>query len=614
MIKNLYCALSCCALLILTGCGGGSSGGSGATAVTPTPPVAVTTGELYGFIVDHSNGKPIANAQLSFAGNVIVSGADGSFSFDKLNNQTSVLHITAERYSPHTSNIVISASRPKQGVKVEMQVANFMTTFDPLTAQTLSDIGTTAAVILPANSLVASGNIAPTGLVTAKITVIDPMLMPGDYSTNDGKKIQSFGAINVEFFDASNKALNLVSGKIALIRIPANGGGASLPVTSPLYYFDIKTGTWTKEGSAQLQGSGATAYYEGSVTHFSTWNADDEINTVTLGGRVTDANGAILGGIKVYALGVDYAGRSEIVTDAAGNFTLPVKSNSKLEIVAILNDIESKPIFITTTAANQSLASPIVMPATAFSSISLGNTFARIDKYVYTYGGQGVEIQLPFETKGVTLDWDTIKAGLTEWEITPEFSPADATSKLRFWLDGTSSRIFTNRIDTVSDVNKGIVSFTGTLDLSQALISGNQSSVSFYVSLVIMQKNSLTGGFDRVKSPSAKVTISLIRAPTVGNGLTWYPLTLLNGQNGGSYTAAVNFCTLKGYRLATVDEATWFINSYQNRGEMLTTWTSTVGTFPTEPPTQGHYFILNNATTFLGSDDFNQTGQAICVK
>ena len=57
---------------------------------------------------------------------------------------------------------------------------------------------------------------------------------------------------------------------------PAAPRAPTLPATFPLYHLNETTGRWTQEGTATLQTDPATGakYYEGTVSHFSTWNAD----------------------------------------------------------------------------------------------------------------------------------------------------------------------------------------------------------------------------------------------------------------------------------------------------------------------------------------------------
>ena len=112
-------------------------------------------------------------------------------------------------------------------------------------------------------------------------------------------------------------------------------GGTPLPLSIPLYYLDDTTGLWVQQGTASLQGSAPSQYYEGSVSHFSTWNADKPLNTVYINGCVEVSPG-VRAGAGLYALstGVDYIGGNGAATDGNGNFRIGVKTNATTRLHA----------------------------------------------------------------------------------------------------------------------------------------------------------------------------------------------------------------------------------------------------------------------------------------
>ena len=166
-----------------------------------------------------------------------------------------------------------------QAVDATLTPIDASSSFDPAAGATLSVPGSSAQVTLSAGSLVRPNGSAPTGRATAELTVIDASkdssVMPGNYLTGAGAMIESNGALQVSLFDADGAKLNLAESKTATIRIPAvSRGGAPLPTTIALFYFDDTTGVWIQEGSAALQGTAPNQYYEGAVSHFTVWNAD----------------------------------------------------------------------------------------------------------------------------------------------------------------------------------------------------------------------------------------------------------------------------------------------------------------------------------------------------
>lgn len=198
-------------------------------------------------------------------------------------------------------------------------------------------------VSLSANSLVDSdGNVA-TGDVTAEITVIDPSvdpeLMPGTFETIDpatgnASQIESFGAVSVTFEDSEGNEYNLSPDQTATVRIPLGTNSDSAPDTIPLYYFDDQSGYWVEEGTATLVSDPSGDYYEGTVSHFTTWNADMLYDSVEISGCVQNAAGEALRYASIRTQGVDYSGRAYGYSDQNGQFTVSAKQNSEILLTA----------------------------------------------------------------------------------------------------------------------------------------------------------------------------------------------------------------------------------------------------------------------------------------
>ena len=199
--------------------------------------------------------------------------------------------------------------------------------------------GTPAQVVLPAGGLVDGNGTAASGAVTVEVTPINPATepesMPGNFTAaGNGTPVQieSFGALNVNLRDASGRALNIASGRSATVRIPLASRAASAPATIKLYWFNEQTGLWVEEGTATLAGTAPNQYYEGTISHFSTWNADIPYQTIEIGGCVEDANTTRVPGVTVQSAGVDYSGTSRAVTDATGRFQLAIKRGGRVTI------------------------------------------------------------------------------------------------------------------------------------------------------------------------------------------------------------------------------------------------------------------------------------------
>lgn len=331
-------------LSVLSACGGGGGGDSTSPLPTPVPPpVAAGTVKGTAFAVD--TAAPLANTKVSIGDVSTTTANDGTFT---LNNvpaaERAVVKFEAADYAPAFSTVAV-VDKQTSATQGLLSKVGATSTFAANTASTVTVPNSSAQVALSADSLVnAATGAVPSGAVTAKITPIDPasnpQSMPGDYtsltSTSAVQSIESFGAVNVELKDAAGNKLNLAQGKSATIRIAVSSrtAAANNPATIPLYYFNETNGRWVQEGTATL--SADKQYYEGTVTHFSTWNCDRPIEeTIFVTGCVVDlVNKTGITGAYVYSTGVDYSGSASTATDSLGNFRVAIKKNGVADIQA----------------------------------------------------------------------------------------------------------------------------------------------------------------------------------------------------------------------------------------------------------------------------------------
>ncbi len=212
-----------------------------------------------------------------------------------------------------------------------------------------------ASVLLPAGSLIdPDTGAAPTGNVTAHLTPINPAAnvnaMPGDYTAIDTNGteyiIESFGALSASFTDASGNELNLAPNTLATVRIPVSSRGNTTPQTIPLYYFDEDRGLWVQEGTATLDPTGS--FYEGTVSHFTVWNADRLYESITITGCVENAAGNPVNHARVSMEGQDYNGSSHAFTNSQGIFTIQAKRGG----ISLLNGIFADKLSSTVTVGD----------------------------------------------------------------------------------------------------------------------------------------------------------------------------------------------------------------------------------------------------------------------
>lgn len=317
-----------------------SSALSSSLSSSSAPAFLVVTG----VVVDDS-ALPIEGAVVEVLGSNqrVNTLADGSFSLELSTTIPAVLRVEKTGYSGTFRAAETADMHAEIAARIVMAKVVATLKFKAVDEAVLRVPGSAARVDLPKSSLVDGNGVAVTGEVTAQLTPIDPSknlaLMPG--LMVDGlasEPIESMGAMGVEFRDASGNRLNLGSGKTAIIRIPATPAAEGVALaTIPLYHLNETTGKWDQEGTATLHTDAQTGaqYYEGTVSHFSWWNADQIMNRVEID-LATDVNGnacAIPAGFRPATLGVNYVGGDSL---ALGEGKLFAKSNSQVR--AVLKD------------------------------------------------------------------------------------------------------------------------------------------------------------------------------------------------------------------------------------------------------------------------------------
>jgi Immunoglobulin domain len=325
-MSRSWTVLSLCFGLALAACGGG--GGSDA------PPAR---GMVAGTVVASADAAPVAGALISVGALSTSTSIDGRFSLaDVPAGERVVLTIQAPGFLDGIVAVAVAANQTAPAA-ARLVRAGSETTIDPAQASVASAAGSSARVALPANALVnpATGA-APSGMVTVRVTPIDPgadpRSMPGDFTTSTGATIESFGAINVTLKDNLGADLDLKSGSSATIRIPLASRSTDAPATIPLFFLDESTGRWVEEGSAVLTSSGSERWYEGTVTHFSTWNADRIADTVFVNGCVVNDAALVVSEGLAISTGLDYAGSAMVGVDAQGRFRVAMRRDGRATI------------------------------------------------------------------------------------------------------------------------------------------------------------------------------------------------------------------------------------------------------------------------------------------
>ncbi|BFU89774.1 MAG: hypothetical protein NTAFB01_09610 [Nitrospira sp.] len=319
---------------LVGGCSGGRFGGG---ASLPASPVA---GTVMGQVVSLADGLPVSGATVKTGIGTVTTSADGKFGVAAPAGARTVVHAEANGFAEaFLVARVTSGQATNLGVKLVPTGATVMVSVAE--GDTVSVPNSPARVTIPANSLVPQTGGTSAETVAVSLTpinpAIDPNLMPGGFdgiSASGGapQPIESFGAMLVDIRDNAGTRYTLARGKTSTIRIPLGTHSANPPATVSLWFFDETAGVWKEEETATLQGMAPHQYYEGTVAHFSYWNADVTTERIFVIGCVKDANGQPVANVLVRTEGIDYTGVATDLTAADGTFKVTMRQNSRAKL------------------------------------------------------------------------------------------------------------------------------------------------------------------------------------------------------------------------------------------------------------------------------------------
>ncbi len=347
-------------MFAMSGCGGGKDDDTD----NDPPPVQISAGTVVGRVADAQTGEAIAGVEVKIGNVTTTTDAAGKYTLPKAPIGSVVVQFSKASYAANfasvdvTDNKTSTADRRLAKVAVKQDIS-------AAAGGTVVLDGSTAQVALPAAGFVnAATGAAVTGTVSVEMTPIDaglnPLNMPGNYrAQGEATPIESFGALQVELRDASGAMLNLAPGKTATVRIPVPENAVSPPLSIPLYYFKESTGLWVREGSAKLTGNVPQQYYEGQVSHFTVWNADQPYETIFINGCVVNSAGQPVDA-SIMSEGLDYLGSASAYTSADGKFKVAARRSSKVQVTASVGD-DSDSVVVNTGETDVTLPACLVI-------------------------------------------------------------------------------------------------------------------------------------------------------------------------------------------------------------------------------------------------------------
>jgi Carboxypeptidase regulatory-like domain len=390
---------------LLVACGGGGGGGS---PVAPAANVTAVSGT-----VRDSAGAPLAGASVSAAGGNVTTSSDGSYKLEIAAADSTVVLVKKTGFTTTAKEVPVVKDRTTQ-IDIKLFADQVSTTFSAATSTTIAVNG--AKVQIPANALKFSDGGDYTGTVSIGASYYSPdtaqgvQAFAGPYMGVDAgvqSSIVSMGFMEVKLTDATGRPLQLKIGSPATLTYPASSNSAGT-ATVPLWFYDEAAKIWKREGQATRQSDGT---YQGSVTHFTLWNADFFGISATIKGCFRNAAGQPV--TDVGALGLRGTGYEHVLRlvsgDTSGNITINlVPANMSLELYSAITPSSFASVAIpalapgevrqlsciTATAVPSAAPYVVTAPATLFTTtVSTtpttppAGTASFAGNYTGTYGG-----------------------------------------------------------------------------------------------------------------------------------------------------------------------------------------------------------------------------------
>ncbi|MBX7078339.1 MAG: carboxypeptidase-like regulatory domain-containing protein [Nannocystaceae bacterium] len=287
-------------------------------------------------------GAALADVVVSKDGTEVArTDAAGRFSLDAGAGETVVLRFTAPGFVRGMERIELADAATALRVTMRAQAEPIPLDSDA-GGRVQGDRG--ASLDAPPSAFVDRQGNPIAGMVDVHLTPLNPAVpeqlaaYPGDgrARTAGGTTVQleSFGVVDVTVRQGDTD-LTIAPGVGVTVEFPLpDPAPASPPASIALWSFDEQAGVWTEEGTATLDA--ARGVYVGTLGHLSPWNCDQPLEATCVKGHVRDRDGTGIAGAYVVGNGVDYSGDASAVSGAGGEFCLPARKQSVVDVTVYL--------------------------------------------------------------------------------------------------------------------------------------------------------------------------------------------------------------------------------------------------------------------------------------
>jgi hypothetical protein len=372
---------------------GPGSGGGGLTGDGPRPAadpaVVVSNADLQGSVFNASTGSALPGASVRFSATTLTADGEGRYEQDTVAPASRLLlEGSAANYEALYVPTEVLGTVPSVNL---LRLTPYGTTSDISVASggTVTDLATSAAVTVPANGLsAAGGGAAPTtvGVRVTGVTVAnDPRLISGDYTDDQGNRLETFGAVTI----AANAAVDVTLGESLTLSIARSTRSVAAPGTANLYWFDAANGVWVQQGTATASGGNYTA----PVTRFGQWMVGAAIaSPVTVTGCVVDDSGGPAQNVRMEVEGISYSGTAQATTDAQGRFSLPARQSSRVIVSGRRGPFLTNSVARDVGASTVDITDCLTVPSANAATMRLtwGASPSDIDSHVRTPDGAHV--------------------------------------------------------------------------------------------------------------------------------------------------------------------------------------------------------------------------------
>jgi Carboxypeptidase regulatory-like domain len=283
----------------------------------------MSTTSVAGIVTD-STGAVLSGVAVTAGSSTTTTGANGTFSFASSPQASLVIDFSKTGYLESSKQVTVTAGTTSNVVAALMALAPPQ----PLDATKGGSITGTRGSSLKADPsvLVDATGKAVSGSVDVSLTPLSPAV-PGELAAYPGSLVGStngatpsllrtYGVLDVTVTQ-NGQPVQVASGHTVTVTIPVAASG-TLPKTEDLWSYNLTTGIWDHEGTAQLSGSTYTA----ELSHFSYHNIDAAVLTgqaTCVTGLVVNSSGQPVSGAYVsptQGASVD----TLITTDSTGRY------------------------------------------------------------------------------------------------------------------------------------------------------------------------------------------------------------------------------------------------------------------------------------------------------